>query len=353
MERRSLDCEQQEIAMTVSKSRIALVIGAQGGVGAETALALARHGWTIRALVRDPSKAPRRSDWRYVVGDAMDRDTVVEAARGVDIIVHAVNPPGYRGWKRLVLPMIDNTLAAAQVSGARILLPGTIYNYGSDAYPLLAEASPQKPKTRKGKIRVDMEARLEAASARGVRSLILRAGDYFGPRAGANWFCQGLVTPGKPLKAMTYPGQRGIGHAWAYLPDVAETFARLVDREQDLPVFARFHFDGQWDADGTAMTSAVRRVAGAPKLPIRALPWGVLALIAPFNETMREMIEMKPLWRQPARLDNRRLVDFLGAEPHTPLDQAVAETMAGLGVILPQAGRPARSPSRPGTSRAA
>jgi nucleoside-diphosphate-sugar epimerase len=339
--------------MTQDPSRIALVLGAHGGVGGETAIALARHGWTIRALVRDPSKAPRRPDWRYVTGDAMDREAVVEAARGVGIIVHAVNPPGYRGWKKLVLPMIDNTIAAAQISGARILLPGTIYNYGRKAYPLLSEGSPQRPKTRKGKIRVEMEARLEAASARGVRSLILRAGDYFGPSAGNNWFSQGMVTPGKPLKAITYPGQAGVGHAWAYLPDVAETFARLADREQDLPAFARFHFDGQWDADGTAMTSAIRRVAGAPKLPVRAFPWGLLGLIAPFNETMRELVEMKPLWRRPARLDNRRLVAFLGAEPHTPLDQAVAETLTGLGVILPAAARPARLLSRPRTSRAA
>lgn len=320
--------------MTEVPSRIALVVGAHGGVGSETALALARHGWSIRALVRDPAKAPRRAGWSYVAGDAMDRDTMVAAARGADLIVHAVNPPGYRAWDKLVLPMMDNTIAAAAACGARIFLPGTIYNYGPDAYPLLGEDAPQRPLTRKGLIRVEMEQRLEAAAEQGVRSVILRAGDYFGPRTGNNWFGQGLVKPGKPLKSILYPGARGVGHAWAYLPDVAETFARLADRERELPAFARFHFEGQWDADGTAMTQAIRRAAGAPRLPIRAFPWGLLALIAPFNETMRELREMKPLWRQPARLDNRRLVAFLGTEPHTPLDQAVGETLAGLGVVV-------------------
>jgi hypothetical protein len=29
--------------------------------------------------------------------------------------------------------------------------------------------------------------------------LIVRAGDFFGPRAANNWFSHGLVTPGKPL----------------------------------------------------------------------------------------------------------------------------------------------------------
>jgi hypothetical protein len=54
-------------------------------------------------------------------------------------IVHAVNPPEYRNWAALVLPMIENTIAAAKTSGARILLPGTIYNFGPDAFPVFTE----------------------------------------------------------------------------------------------------------------------------------------------------------------------------------------------------------------------
>jgi hypothetical protein len=76
-------------------------------------------------------------------------------------------------------------------------------------------------------------------------------------------------------------------------------------------------------------------------------------LMAPFNETLRELVEMKPLWRTDIRLDNRKLVAFLGEEARTPLDKAVAATLAGLNVSLPAAAGPARSPSRPRTSPAA
>ncbi len=108
--------------------------------------------------------------------------------------------------------MIENTGAAARASGTRILLPGTIYNYGPDAWPTLREDSPQHPLLRKGKIRVELERRLEEASKEGVRTLILRLGDFFGPRTGNSWFSQGLVKPGQPLKSVTYPGGRGVGH---------------------------------------------------------------------------------------------------------------------------------------------
>jgi nucleoside-diphosphate-sugar epimerase len=88
------------------------------------------------------------------------------------------------------------------------------------------------------------------------------------------------------------------------------------------------------------MTSAIRRVAGAPKLPVKSLPWTLLAMMAPFNETLRELVEMKPLWRAHIRLDNRKLVAFLGEEPRTPLDVAVRATMEGLQVPLGEVGAP-------------
>ena len=312
--------------------RIALVLGATGGVGAETASGLARHGWHIRAFARTPKPAGPEG-WEWIQGDALHGDSVLAAARGAAAIVHAVNPAGYRNWASLVLPMIDNTIAAAETTGARILLPGTIYNYGPDAFPLLREDSPQHATTHKGSIRIALEQKLEAAARQGVRSLIVRFGDFFGPRPGNNWFSQGMVTPNRPLKSITYPGRRGVGHSWAYLPDTGEVFAQLMDREPELDTFARFHFRGHWDADGTAMIQAIRRVAGKPALPVRSLPWFVFKLAAPFHETMREIHATRPLWDAPIELDNTRLVQFLGQEPRTPLDEAVTATLRGLGCI--------------------
>ncbi|WP_228277623.1 hypothetical protein, partial [Acinetobacter baumannii] len=87
--------------------------------------------------------------------------------------------------------MLDNTIAAAKRVGARLLLPGTVYNFGPDAFPVLGEDSPQHPVTRKGRLRVMMEQRLKDASASGLDVLIVRAGDFFGPKAANNWFSQG------------------------------------------------------------------------------------------------------------------------------------------------------------------
>ena len=41
----------------MKSGRIALVLGATGGIGGETARALSRHGWKIRALSRGSKDA--------------------------------------------------------------------------------------------------------------------------------------------------------------------------------------------------------------------------------------------------------------------------------------------------------
>lgn len=316
----------------------ALVLGATGGIGGEMVATLLRRGWRVRALARDPARAA--AQWptglaqpEWVAGDALDASSVVAAARGAALIVHAVNPPGYRNWETLVLPMLESTIQAAEASGARIVLPGTVYNYGPDAFPEIAEGAPQHPLTRKGAIRVQMEQQLRAAAQRGVRTLIVRAGDFFGPRARNNWFSQGLVKPGQALAAISDPGRRGVGHQWAYLPDVAETIVRLVEREGELAVFDTFHMNGHWDADGTQMQAAIRRASGQPALPVKRFPWWLLTLASPFVPMFRELREMRYLWQQPVRLRNTRLLSVLGTEPHTPLDIAVGATLAGLGCL--------------------
>lgn len=305
----------------------ALVLGATGGIGGEMVQVLRGRGWQVAALHRS-RQGVDGDGVIWIKGDAMNRAAVTKAAAGAAVIVHAVNPPGYRHWDKLVLPMIDNTIAAALAGGARIVLPGNVYNYGPDAFPLLREASPQRPLTRKGKVRVVMERLLESG---GVKTLIVRAGDFFGPHAGNNWFSQGLVKPGKPVTSITYPGKPGIGHAWAYLPDFAETIMRLIEREERLPQFARFHFAGHWDEDGTAMIAAIRRAAGNPALKVRKFPWAAARLAAPFVPLLRELLEMRYLWREPVQLDNTALTGLLGREPHTGWNDAVAATLRGQG----------------------
>jgi nucleoside-diphosphate-sugar epimerase len=142
-----------------------------------------------------------------------------------------------------------------------------------------------------------------------------------------------MITAGKPVTAITYPGRRNVGHQWAYLPDVAETMVRLLEKSDALETFAVFHMEGHWDADGTQLIAGIGKATGNPHIKVRKLPWMLIRLLSPFVPLFRELAEMRYLWNSPIHMGNGRLRGVLGDEPHTPLEAAVRETLMGMGCI--------------------
>lgn len=319
------------------KKPTVLILGATGGIGNELMHQLKEDGYRIRALNRNLAFREIQKDGiSWIKGDALIRDDVITAAHGCSVIVHAVNPPGYKNWPKLVLSMLDNTIAAASHYDATVVLPGTVYNYGPDAGSLVSEDAPQRPKTRKGAIRAEMEDRLQNFTQDGGRAIILRAGDFYGPNAVNNWLSQGLIKPNRRVKRIWNPAAYGVGHQWAYLPDVAKNICKLLNKRQELEPFARFHMGGHWDADGMQIPKTIQKIVlkqtgKEPK--IKLFPWWMLKLVAPIQETPREIMEMRYLWQQPLQLDNAKLIDCLGEEFTTSLDVAIETTLKGFGCL--------------------
>jgi nucleoside-diphosphate-sugar epimerase len=334
----------------MSRTPHLLILGATGGFGGAAAREALRRGWRVRALTRhQPPAAAERAQapiWRglegveWVRGDAMCAADVRAAAQGCDVIVHGVNPPGYVQWREKALPMLAHSVAAARLTGARLVLPGNVYNFGPDAGGVVTEASPQHPLTRKGRVRVEMEEMLAQAADdpdRPVRSLVLRAGDFFGGHAPSSWFGTAMLRAGRPVRRVVQLSRGDAGHAWAYLPDLAaalcEVLALAHVQPERLAVHEVLHFSGHWLPDGREMVAAIRRVSGVPGLRVFTLPWGLVRLLAPWVPLCREMLEMRYLWEVPIRLGSSRLQALIGSEPHTPLDDAVREAMTELGCL--------------------
>ena len=178
-----------------------------------------------------------------------------------------------------------------------------------------------------------MEQMLEAAALKGVRSLVLRSGDYFGPAAPNSSLGWLTARRGGRVRGVYAPGPVEVGHAYAYLPDVGETLACLLDREVELADFERFHFAGHWLERGDDLARSIRRITGDGSIPIKAFPYPVLYALAPFVETYRELLEMRYLWEKPIGLCDAKLRAFLGEVPFTPLDAAMRETLADMDCL--------------------
>jgi nucleoside-diphosphate-sugar epimerase len=106
-----------------------------------------------------------------------------------------------------------------------------------------------------------------------------------------------------------------------------------LEKPEALGPFAMFQMEGYWDADGTQMIDAIRKVVGNPKLKVGKTRWWLIRLLSPFVPLFRELSEMRYLWSVPLRMGNARLRATLGMEPHTPLETAVRNTLIGLGCL--------------------
>jgi nucleoside-diphosphate-sugar epimerase len=118
-------------------SRRALVTGATGLVGSHIVERLARDGWTVRAMVRDPAAArwlEKLGASELVHGDLRDATAVARAAAGCTAIFHtaaAISPKA--GWEAFRSTNIDGTnaiVAAARTTGARLLHLSSVAVYG-------------------------------------------------------------------------------------------------------------------------------------------------------------------------------------------------------------------------------
>lgn len=307
-----------------------LVLGAAGRLGRVVAGQFARRGWRVRGLVRHVPDPAEAGGVEWIGGDARSAADLVHAVDGVDVIVNAVNPP-FSEWDPAALEVADAVIAAMRTSGATHLFPGNVYNYGWPLPEVLDETLPQRPSTRKGRIRVEAERRYrEASDCRGLRTIVLRAGDYYGGSGRGSWF--DLVLAGRLARGrMTYPGPLDLPHAWAYLPDLAAVFEMLARKREAFGGFETFHFPGH-TVTGAQMHAAFEAVLGRPVTADR-LPWRTMRLAAPFVRQWRELTELAYLWHMPHRLDGAKLEMVLGPMPQTPLVRAVADSLDALGLV--------------------
>ena len=103
-------------AETCSSMTVALVTGANGFLGSALVRMLTERGYKVRALVRKrvESLADDRCD--FFMGDLRNVDSVLPAARGVDVIFHVAGVSGIWGsWKHF---HSSNTIATRNVLAA-------------------------------------------------------------------------------------------------------------------------------------------------------------------------------------------------------------------------------------------
>ena len=309
------------------KGRI-VVLGGAGRLGRAAAQAFKSGGWHVASLVRGSSAGDAVPGTEIIEVDARDAESVVAAASGADVVLDALNVP-YADWARLALPFADTAIAAARESCATLVFPGNLYSYGASMPARIDETTSMHPTSRKGAIRIAVETRLREAAEGGLRTIVLRAGDYFGGEGRGSWFDR-IVVREIAAGQLTYPGPLDVIHEWAYLPDLAQAMVQLVDQRERLAPFATLGFAGH-AVTGRELAAAISR-ACRRNFKIDFMPWRLLKVMGLVVPAFRELTDIAYLWSTPHAIDGARLAQVIGDIPRTPLDQAIAASLAALGL---------------------
>ncbi|MCV2881710.1 epimerase [Actibacterium sp. XHP0104] len=276
---------------------IALILGGNGRLGRHMTQAFQQAGWATRQFRRGT-------------------DNLWDTAWGAQVIVNCWNPP-YPDWAAQLPPMIDQLIEVSSASGATLIQPGNVYVYGDGSPDILTEDTPHRARNPLGKVRIAIEDRLRKS---GIRCILLRAGDFLDDQPSGNWFDKAMVTS-LDKGRLTYPGNPGIPHAWAWLPDLARAAVTLAERRGDLAAFEEVVFPG-YALTGQDLARILGQVTGR-EVTLRPLSWLPLQLSRPFWPLGRHLLEMRYLWDMPHRLDGAKFGRLVPGFDHTPPAQAL------------------------------
>ncbi len=293
-----------------------------GPAGAATARLLAEQGHSVRVI----TKSGRRPEpgIEHVALDATASEQLAEVAHGAAAIYSCGAPPLHRwatGWP----PLASSICAAAEATGAVLVMLGNLYGYGlvdgsmTEDLPLAATGS-------KGRARVAVWQQARKLHEKGrIKAVEVRASDFFGPGVTDGGHLASRVMPRLLRgKSVTVLGDPDAPHSWSYIPDVARALVEVAGAERA--------WGRAWHvptAPALSIQEMINRLAAEAKtgpVAARKLPPAVLGLSSLFSPLIRELRETRYQFDRPFVVDSSAYESAFAVRA-TPVEEQVRATV--------------------------
>ncbi len=286
--------------MSERKNGLVTVFG-YGPTGEATVERLLARGQKVRVVQRHrPDNLP--SGAAFQICDALNADDVLAAIAGAE---QAVITTGFeysgKVWKQAWPKAMANFIAAAEATGARVVLIDNLYMYGPQTLPLTEDMDLTtygvKPAVRAAVTQMWMDAAWDGR----ITWAALRAPDFYGPGVGRSHLGDaafGMIGQGKTATLVMPPD---MPHAMAYVPDIGRAAVTLLDAPDDA-------YGQAWHVP-CAPTTTPRRIleigakALGQKAKVMSMPSWALPIIGLFVPFMKEVAEMSFTWDRPYHVD--------------------------------------------------
>ncbi|MES2355690.1 MAG: NAD-dependent epimerase/dehydratase family protein [Pseudomonadota bacterium] len=305
------------------ENKLHVVFGA-GQVGTLLAQRLTENGRRVRVVKRSPVDVAPGVE--VLLGDATDAAFCMEAAKDAAVVYHCMNPSyDAAAWAILVPLYMENLIAAAGKTGARLVVLDNLYMFGATGGISINEDTPVNPCSRKGEIRARAAERLFSAHQRGeVRAVCGRASDFFGPRGSLTHFGDFFWKPALAGRTVWSPVNPDATHTFHYIPDVAAALMTLGSADDDA-------LGKSWMLP-CLPAGTMRELATHFSVPlgrgirVSAVPRFVVKTMGVAMPVIREMNEILYQWDEPFIVDDHSFRARFAVRP-TMVDEAARATV--------------------------
>ncbi|MBL8388863.1 MAG: NAD-dependent epimerase/dehydratase family protein [Hydrogenophaga sp.] len=303
------------------------LLGAGGVIARELTDALRAQGAHVRLVSRRVHPAPTGAE--HVVADLLDAEAVDRAVAGSDV-VHLVAGLRYdtAAWQSEWPRVMANAIEACLRHGARLAFFDNVYAYGRVDGPM-TEDTPFNPCSRKGEVRAAIATSLLDAMRRdGLRALIARSADFYGPGAGNSLIEAVVMARLRAGKTPQWVGNPNAVHSFTYTPDAGAALARLAlepsawGQTWHLPTSPEAMTGERLVRLANELAGRPHRMQVAPRWLLRAMGW--------FVPILRENDEMMYQFEHDYRFDSRKIERAFGLRS-TGYREGLQRTLASAG----------------------
>jgi nucleoside-diphosphate-sugar epimerase len=301
-------------------SELHTVFGASGALGSAIVHHLHAEGLPIRAVARNIEHAtdvlPEGID--IVQCDATDGTSVMAAAHETSVIYNCM----YVGDQ--MKEVAGNLMAAARETGARLVNPSNALVYGPLQTVPATEEHPQKPTSRRGIVRKEIDNMLMEAHDKGeIQVVIPRLATFYGAHVTGTFMAAVFESANAGRKAMWF-GRLDQPHDLVYLPDAAAACVLLATN--DAAYGQAWHVPGAGPMMGGEFITQVYKTFDKPaKMSTRGKTFFQLAgIVAP---RILDMVEVMYQFEQPFVLDGSKFTQAYQDFKYTPHDIGISDTV--------------------------
>ncbi len=293
-----------------------------GPAGAATARSLSQQGVPVRVVTKS-GRSPEPGI-EHIALDATDGERLTEAVRGADVIYGCAAPP-YHRWAGEWPALAASLCAAAEATGAVLVMLGNLYGYGPVDGPL-TEDLPLAATGPKGRVRAAVWEQARRLHEQGrIRAVEVRASDFFGPGVTDGGHLAAWVVPrllrGRPVSVL---GDPDAPHSWTYLPDVARALTEVAGEER---AWGRaWHIPAEPALSTREMVDRLAARSGTGPVAVRRLPSAVVSAGAVFSPLLRELKEIRYQFDRPFVVDSSAYEAAFTVRA-TPVEEQIGATV--------------------------